>query len=232
MTGCGVARGDDVHRGVQAPGCRPNVIATGVALSAKKSGGRIELPFAEVELDPALAKRAEAKELLIAGIRPEHFEDAAVMDERKKGDGVTFEVDIDVTEWLGNELYAYVPFEADEKTRAKLDELDRDLDGEGMRTQMVVALDAMSRVRDGEPATLWFDPRRMHLFDPESGENLTRDEDEATRIQQDTEEMRQQSLDRAKKLEAESSGGSNDGRGSARADGSTGKAGVETGKEA
>ena len=184
-------------------------------LPAQVDGGRIKLPFAEVDLDPALAEKAKGKDLLIAGIRPEHFEDASVMDERKKGDGVTFEVDIDVTEWLGNELYAYVPFEADEKTQSKLDELDRDLDGEGMRTQMVVALDAMSRVRDGEPATLWFDPRRMHLFDPETGENLTRDEDEAKRIQEDTEKLRQTSLDRAKKLEAEGSGDA--GRGESKA---------------
>ena len=32
----------------------------------------------------------------------------------------------------------------------------------------------MSRVRDGGTATLWLDPRRIHLFDPKSGENLTR----------------------------------------------------------
>ena len=168
-------------------------------LPAKVEGGRITLPFAEVPLDPDLAEKVKGKDLLIAGIRPEHFEDASTMDERKKDDGVTFEVNVDVTEWLGNELYAYVPFEADDRTRDKLEELDRDTDGEGMRTQMVVALDAMSNARDGERSTLWFDPRRMHLFDPESGENLTRDEDEAKRIQDDTEKLRQHSLDRAQK---------------------------------
>jgi multiple sugar transport system ATP-binding protein len=30
-------------------------------------------------------------------------------------------------------------------------------------------------VREGEDAELWFDPRRVHLFDPDSGANLTLD---------------------------------------------------------
>ena len=37
---------------------------------------------------------------------------------------------VDVVEWLGNEAYAYIPFEADEAVKDKLDELDRELDGD------------------------------------------------------------------------------------------------------
>jgi multiple sugar transport system ATP-binding protein len=44
---------------------------------------------------------------------------------------------------------------------------------EQVRTQLVVNLDAESRVSEGENATLWLDPSRMHLFDPASGVNLT-----------------------------------------------------------
>ena len=57
---------------------------------------------------------------------------------------------------------------------ATLAELQSELDSEQVRTQMCVELDPMSRVRDGDTATLWLDPSRMHLFDPASGENLTR----------------------------------------------------------
>jgi multiple sugar transport system ATP-binding protein len=85
--------------------------------------------------------------------------------------------------------------------RAKLDELDRDLDGEGMRTQMVVNLDARSRLREGEQAEFTFDPSLMHVFDPESGENLTRDEDEAQRIAKENEEDRQRALERSRRTE-------------------------------
>jgi multiple sugar transport system ATP-binding protein len=37
----------------------------------------------------------------------------------------------------------------------------------------VITLDADTRISEGFDAELWLDPSRMHLFDPESGENLT-----------------------------------------------------------
>jgi multiple sugar transport system ATP-binding protein len=40
-------------------------------------------------------------------------------------------------------------------------------------TQLVVTLDAERRIDEGQEAELWLDPSRMHLFDPESGDNLT-----------------------------------------------------------
>ncbi|HEX5534980.1 MAG TPA: sn-glycerol-3-phosphate ABC transporter ATP-binding protein UgpC [Actinomycetales bacterium] len=166
-------------------------------MPARVSGRKLQLPFVDVEVSEEVARRIGQRELVIAGVRPEHFEDASVLDSHRMSDGVSFDADVDVTEWLGDELYAYVPFEADPAVRAKLDELDRDLDGEGMRTQLIVSLDAMSRIRDGERAKLWFDPRRMHLFDPEDGDNLTRDEAEARRIGEENEKVRQQSLERA-----------------------------------
>ena len=91
--------------------------------------------------------------------------------------GVTVPAPVDQTEWLGNEQYAYMPFEADPDVQAKLDELDRDLDGEGMRTQIVVALDPMSRVRAGEStrpvagpaARARLRPRVRRLPDPRRG---------------------------------------------------------------
>ena len=43
-----------------------------------------------------------------------------------------------------------------------------------MRTQLVVSLDADSKIRDGSDTELWFDPEQVHLFDPATGENLTR----------------------------------------------------------
>ena len=82
--------------------------------------------------------------------------------------------------------------------QSKLDELDRELDGEGMRTQMIVNLDARSRVREGDEAELVFDPALMHVFDPETSECLTRNEEEASRIAQQSEEDRKRALERAK----------------------------------
>ena len=76
-------------------------------------------------------------------------------------------------EWLGSEQYAYIPFEAPDEVKRPLDELANELDSEQIRTQLVVTLDAESRVKAGAEAELWLDPGRMHLFDPESGDNLT-----------------------------------------------------------
>jgi multiple sugar transport system ATP-binding protein len=123
----------------------------------------------------SLTERVKEGQLLIAGIRPEHFEDATLVDDGERKRGVTFRADIDVTEWLGNELYAYIPFEAPQEVTDRLKSLARELDSEALRTQLVASLNASSRITDGEQAELWFDPNRLHLFDPASGENLTRD---------------------------------------------------------
>ena len=117
--------------------------------------------------------------MFIAGIRPGSFEDASLVESHKVEKGVTFDVTVDVTEWLGNEQYAFVPYEAPPEIASKLAELESELDSEQMRTQMVVELDPMSRVSEGDTATLWLDPSRIHLFDPTSGDNLTRVEIEA-----------------------------------------------------
>ena len=55
--------------------------------------------------------------------------------------GVTFEAKVDVIEWLGNEQYAYIPYDAPDDMVAGLNELERELDSERMRSQLVVALD-------------------------------------------------------------------------------------------
>jgi multiple sugar transport system ATP-binding protein len=144
-------------------------------LPAAVRGDELELPFLTIPLRPEVTRAIAGRELLIAGIRPEHFEDASLVDEHKRDRGLTFEAHIDVTEWLGSQQYAYVPFEAPEEITRQLAELEKELDSEQMRTQMIVSLDPASRLRDGEQAELWLDLRRVHLFDPRTGENLTRE---------------------------------------------------------
>ena len=137
--------------------------------------GRIETPFGTVPVSSDRIRRVGDRDLVILGFRPEYFEDAALLNPEVRAAGNTFTAEVDVTEWLGNELYAYVPYEAPEEIRRQLEELERELDSEQMRTQLVVALDPASRIRSGMQAELWFDPERMHVFDASSGENLTRD---------------------------------------------------------
>lgn len=143
-------------------------------LPATVRGDKVELPFVTVDLpEHARGGRIPEDTLLIAGIRPEHFQDARVMEADRVAHGATFTARIDVVEWLGNEAFAYIPYEAPPEVASQLEELARDLDNEALHTQIIVALDSSSRVSEGEEAELYVDASRMHLFEPGSGDNLT-----------------------------------------------------------
>jgi multiple sugar transport system ATP-binding protein len=142
---------------------------------ATVEGDRVTLPFANIEVPAAAAAQVTDGQLLIAGVRPEYFEDASLVDDAKRDRGVVFKAVVDVTEWLGNELFAYIPFEAPPEVTERLKSLARELDSESLRHQLVVSLDPTSRIAHGDEAELWFDAARVHLFDPASGANLTRE---------------------------------------------------------
>ena len=92
------------------------------------------------------------------GIRPERFEDARVLDDGPGRRG-RLPAQVDVVEWLGNEQCARVPCEGlDRGVEAKLGELERELDSERMRNQLVIALDPTSQVEAGEEAEIWLNP--------------------------------------------------------------------------
>ena len=151
-------------------------------LPAEVKGNQVELPFGTVTIPEERAAKAQGKGLLMAGIRPEHFEDASVVDEDKVTDEATFNATVDVVEWLGNEAYAYIPFEAPPEVREQLEQLERDLDGETLRTQLVIGLSGSTKIAEGDEAEIWVDATQIHLFDPSTGENLTVDESRAGRI--------------------------------------------------
>ena len=143
---------------------------------ASVDGSTLNLPFTSFELAADMREAVGDRDIVMVGIRPERFEDHSLMDAAKSDQGESFEAKVDVIEWLGNEQYAYIPYETADSMVSSLDALERDLDSERMRTQLVVALDPNSEIGDGSTATIWFDPRSMHIFDPGSGENLTHQE--------------------------------------------------------
>jgi multiple sugar transport system ATP-binding protein len=149
-------------------------------LPATLEGNELKTPFGTFTIPQEKAAKAAGKGLLIAGVRPEHFEDAAVLDADRKAAGSTFRATVDVTEWLGNEQYAYIPFEADPEVQQQLAELEREMDGEALHTQLVVSLDTASRIKEGSESELWVDGSKIHLFDPATTENLTVATDKAT----------------------------------------------------
>lgn len=145
-------------------------------IAGEVDGRRLVFPFATVLLDEARAAAVAGRSLVMAGIRPGDFEDASLLDETRKSAGAVFDAAVDVTEWLGNEQYAYVPYEAPPDVAARLRQLARELDSDTLRTQLVVSLDPQSRVGEGEHASFWMDTSRLHLFDLETGCNLAAEE--------------------------------------------------------
>ena len=141
-------------------------------LPATVENGNVTLPFCTVPVPNGVDATAIEGKLLVAGIRPEHFEHAEYVESSKRDRGQTFEATVDVTEWLGNEQYAYVPYDSPAEIRGEIDTLAEELDMEAMRPQLIVSLDPASRVAEGEPARFWVDISHMHLFDPQSGSNL------------------------------------------------------------
>ena len=142
-------------------------------LPATVEDGKVTLPFGTFPLPADKAERAQGKGLLMAGLRPEHFEDASVLDDATIGKDRTFTATIDVREWLGDQQYAYIPYDAEAQVKDQLKELAREADSDSLRTQLVVSLDAQSKGGDGDEATLFVDTDQVHLFDPATGENLT-----------------------------------------------------------
>ena len=142
-------------------------------MPAGVEGSTLRLPIGDIELARELTDEIQGRDILIAGVRPEHFEDASMLDDARKARGLSFKAHVDVIEWLGSEQYAYIPFEAPDEVRKPLEELASELDSEQVRTQLVVNLDAASPVIEGSDAELWLDATRIHLFDPATGDNLT-----------------------------------------------------------
>ena len=60
-------------------------------LPGEVSGSTMKLPFADVPISADLASKLGDKKLVIVGIRPEHFEDANLLEESKVASGVTFD---------------------------------------------------------------------------------------------------------------------------------------------
>jgi multiple sugar transport system ATP-binding protein len=161
-------------------------------------GDSLETPFGRWDM-PAHRdfSHVAGHDILLAGVRPEYFEDAALVEGDKKARGATFRARVDVTEWLGDSQYAYIPFDAPEDVRNQLRDLSRELDSDQLRTQAIVSIDAMSHLREGRDAEFWVDSSKIHLFDPKTGENLTRDPEAGARYTREVAEEREEQIHEA-----------------------------------
>jgi multiple sugar transport system ATP-binding protein len=110
---------------------------------------------------------------VVVGIRPELFEDVALVDGAQKPHGGTFTVDVDVLESMGSDKYAYFLAGGPAVNSRELEELAADsgtaVAGGG---QLVARLSSESTVAQGRSVDLWFDPAKIAVFDGGTGANL------------------------------------------------------------
>jgi multiple sugar transport system ATP-binding protein len=150
-------------------------------MPARIDGDKLQLPMGHVPLPERVRERigrVESGKSLIAGIRPESFEEAS--SAAAAGDrGLKFKARIEVLEAMGSEFYAHFTAETDQSIESEeLRELAEDsgagdVPRAGEQGRIVARLDPTAHVRQGEDAELWVDVSALHVFDPEDGRSLT-----------------------------------------------------------
>jgi multiple sugar transport system ATP-binding protein len=144
--------------------------------SVEESGLRTplgDLPLGE-RVRRALSDENAPRQLIV-GIRPEHFEDAGLVEDTQRAKGFEFTAPVDLVESMGSDKYVYFTIEGEQATAADLEDLAADAGGADLPPQggLVTRLSAESRVRDGVDAKVWLNLDKIHLFDPRDGRNIT-----------------------------------------------------------
>jgi multiple sugar transport system ATP-binding protein len=150
-------------------------------VSARIETGKLRLPFGDVPLEGRLRARLEgngSQRDVIAGMRPEHFEDARFAHEIQRP--LKFRIRVDVVEEMGSELYAFFSMEAGAAHARDLEELEEDAGAAALghdtgETVAVARLNAESDARAGDQTELVLDTDKITVFAPD-GRNLMRGE--------------------------------------------------------
>jgi multiple sugar transport system ATP-binding protein len=145
------------------------------------TGSKVKTAFGELSVPDGIrgAGGANGDRQVIVGVRPEHLEDATIVGTEARQGGTMFKAKIDLIESLGAEFYAYFHLEGTKVDSEHLSEVAADAglgeipSAKAGETSMVARLSEASKIGEGDEAELWLDNRRLHLFDPESGDNLS-----------------------------------------------------------
>src|SRR6201999_237221 len=108
---------------------------------------------------------------VIVGVRPEHIEDASLIDTYARIRALTFQVTVDFVESLGADKYVHFKTEGAGAHAAQLAELAAE-SGVG-ENEFVARVCTESKVAPGETVELAFDTTKIVLFDAASGVNLS-----------------------------------------------------------
>ena len=149
-------------------------------LPSRVEDSTLHTPLGDIPLTDQLRRTLEqtnAPRDLLIGIRPESFEDAALVSAANRDSGLTLRANIDVLESVGSDVFVYFTKEfVSDVTSAELAELAEDSGSgnSGASGELITArLDPESTAREGQETELWADLRNMHVFNPATGANIT-----------------------------------------------------------
>jgi len=115
-----------------------------------------------------------APENVIVGVRPEHLQDAALIDAYQRISALNFEVKVDMVESLGADKYVYFTTEGASVHSEQLSELEEiDAESGTDKHEFVARVPAASKAAKGKTLELAFDTTKVAVFDAETGANLT-----------------------------------------------------------
>jgi multiple sugar transport system ATP-binding protein len=153
-------------------------------LPGRLEGDTVTTPIGDMQLPDKVRSRLQRNgdkgggggRDVVVGMRPEHFEDAAI-EEHDLPNRTRFRVKADVVESMGSEKYMYFDVAAQELHTAELDELAadagmEDLPSHGGGQQIVARLSAESPVCPGDEIELSLDTSQIKLFATEDGRSL------------------------------------------------------------
>jgi multiple sugar transport system ATP-binding protein len=137
----------------------------------------LRLPFGEVTLTQEthdLLGRHKPRNVVV-GVRPEHLEDAAVLDGYARIRALTFNVKVDMVESLGADKYLHFKTEGAGAQAAQLAQLAAE--SEVGENEFVARVSTESTAKQGDTIQLAFDTSKLTIFDADSGKNLTLPDD-------------------------------------------------------
>jgi multiple sugar transport system ATP-binding protein len=134
----------------------------------------VRLPFGDITLTSVvhdLLARHPKPANVIVGVRPEHLEDAAMIDTYARIRALTFQATVDLVESLGADKYLHFHTEGESARAALLAELT--VESGSSENQFTARVPAESKAVAGQTAELAFDTAKITLFDADTGANLS-----------------------------------------------------------
>ncbi len=136
-------------------------------------GQQLVMPLASMYIDDEVRRRIGERDLVVVGIRPEDCVEATSPAAASVTDKLELTTRIDDVEWQGNTQLAYLGYDIAPEIEARLGAVEDLLDFDLFQNFVVAQLAASSALSSGMSIRVVVPRTKVHVFDPETGENLT-----------------------------------------------------------